>query len=126
MARPRKQEYERRSTSVRAHLTIAEKNHLLEQAIAAGVSAAEYVRRRALDLAVTTRTEKQAKAALVSEINRLGNQLAALGNLANQIALYLHTDRQLPGGWETLPSEIKALQRLVEQTLEQVLADDGS
>jgi hypothetical protein len=126
MARPRKQPAERRSASVRADLTIAEKSYVQEQAAQAGFSEAEYVRRRALDFAIPARAERAAHAALVSEINRLGNQLAALGNLANQIALYLHTDRALPAGWETLPSEIKALQRLVEQTLEQVLADDGS
>lgn len=126
MQQPAKQPRENRSASTRAGLTIAEKIYVQEQAFAAGISEAEYVRRRALGIAVPPRSEKQAKAALVSEINRLGNQLAALGNLANQIALYLHTDRALPAGWETLPNEIKALQRLVEQTLEQVLEDDGS
>ena len=94
-----------------------------EQVALAGISEAEYVRRRALGIAVPAKSAKLAKAALVSEINRLGTQLSALGNLANQIALYLHTDRSIPESWEVLPSEIKALLKLVEQTLEKVLYD---
>jgi hypothetical protein len=125
MARPRKQEFERRSATVRADVTIAEKAFVQEQVMLAGLTEAEYVRRRVLGIAIPPRSEKQAKAAFVSEINRLGSQLAGLGNLANQVALYCHTGRTVPASWDSLPNEIKALLRLVEQTLEKVIYDHG-
>jgi hypothetical protein len=124
MARPKKQPHERRTASVRSDLTLAEKCYVQAQAALAGVSEAEYVRRRALDYAVKAApAARSPDFALVNEINRLGNQLAALGNVVNQVALYCHTDRQIPSDWAVLPSEIKALQRLVSQTLERMLVD---
>jgi hypothetical protein len=126
MARPRKQPSEHRSASVRTDLTLAEKVYVQEQATEAGLSEAEYTRRRILGYSVPARAEKQAQAAFVSEINRLGNQLAALGNVANQIALYCHTDRHIPAEWSLLPSEIRGLQRVVEQTLERILLSNAS
>ncbi len=114
MARPKKQPAERRCAALRSDLTIAELIYVREQAERAGLSAAE------------SAEERRVQAALVSEINRLGNQLAALGNLTNQIALYCHTDRSIPESWESLPQEIKATRQLVEQTLEKVLFDHGS
>lgn len=126
MARPRKQPHERRSESVRSDLTLAEKTYVQEQAARAGLSEAEYTRRRVLDYAVKAAAERAGcDPALVSEINRLGLQLSALGNLANQIALYCHTDRRLSPDWANLPSEISGLLRLVQQSLERTLADDG-
>ncbi len=126
MARPKKQPAERRCAALRSDLTIAELIYVREQAERAGLSAAEYTRRRVLGAKVEAAEERRVQAALVSEINRLGNQLAALGNLTNQIALYCHTDRSIPESWESLPQEIKATRQLVEQTLEKVLFDHGS
>jgi hypothetical protein len=124
MARPRKQDHERRSESVRSDLTLAEKCFVQEQAAKACLSEAAFVRRRILGYEVKARAVTgRYDPALVSEINRLGSQLAALGNLANQIALYCHTDRHIPDDWEVLPSEIKALQRHVELTLERIVLD---
>lgn len=126
MGRPRKQDEERRTAAIRADLTLAEKLYVQSQAAAAGISEAEYVRRLALGFTVPARSEREGKAALVSEINRLGRELAALGNLANQIALYCHTDRRIPVEWDVLPHEIKVLTRQVEVTLEGVLFDHGA
>jgi hypothetical protein len=127
MARPKKQPHERRSASVRSDLTLAEKCYVQEQAARAGLSEAEYVRRRALDYAVKIApAARSIDSALASEINRLGNQLAALGNVVNQVALYCHTDRRMPSDWTALPREIKALQQVVSLTLERILLDDGS
>jgi hypothetical protein len=127
MGRPRKQDSERRSAVVKADLTLAEKDYLREQADKAGLSEAEYTRRRVLGFAVKSAPASgAADPALISEINRLGNQLSALGNLTNQVALYLHTDRSLRPEWENLPAEIKAARQLVENTLDKVLACDGS
>jgi hypothetical protein len=126
MARPRKQASERRTASVRTDLTLAEKIYVQQQASEAGLSEAEYTRRRILGYSVPPRAQKLAQAAFVTEINRLGNQLAAIGNVANQIALYCHTDRSIPPEWSGVPSDIKGLQRSVEDTLERILFSDGA
>jgi hypothetical protein len=121
MARPRKQLHERRTAAVRSDLTLAEKRYVQSQAASAGLSEAEYTRRRVLGYAVPASAAHATDAALVSEINRLGTQVGSLGNVVNQVALYCHTDRRIPPEWDTLPSEIKSLRRLIEQTLERIL-----
>lgn len=123
MARPRKSEHEKRIIPLYCDLTLAEKAYVQQQVAAAGLSIAEYTRRRVLGYRVPARAEREATAALVSEINRLGNQVAALGNVTNQVALYCHTDRRIPAEWEPLPNKINDLLRLVEETLERMVSD---
>lgn len=123
MARPRKSEHEKRTIPLYCDLTLAEKAYVQQQVAAAGLSIAEYTRRRVLGYRVPARAEREAAAALVSEINRLGNQVAALGNVTNQVALYCHTDRRIPPEWECLPSKINDLTQLIEAKLESALID---
>lgn len=124
MARPKKHPLERRLASVRCDLTLAEKRYVQQQCAQAGLSEAEYTRRRVLGFAVkAAAAPARFDPALVSEINRLALQLSALGNLANQVARACHTDRRLPAGYGELPSRIKRLLRLVEQALEKTLGD---
>lgn len=126
MARPRKQASERRTACVKADLTLAEKIYVQQQAAEAGLSEAEYTRRRVLGYCVPPRAEKLAKAALTNEINRLGNQLAAIGNISNQIALYCHTDRSIPIEWSAVSREIRDLQARVHEVLERMVLSDGT
>lgn len=124
MARPKKQPHERRQTGVRADLTLAEKRYVQAQAALAGLSEAEYTRRRVLGYAVkAARGELRCDAALVSELNRLGVQLSNLGNLANQVARYLHTDRSVPEAWGVLPGELRRVLDQVEAKLAEALGD---
>lgn len=125
MTAPQSQRHERRTTFIQARLTVAERCFVQQQAANASLTESEYLRQRTLGHEVRVpRPQSRFDSALVSEINRLGGQVAALGNLANQIALYCHTDRPIPPEWDALPSEIKGLLRLVEQSLEKVLFDD--
>lgn len=126
MARPRKQDSERRCCSIRADLTLAEKSYIRRQVEKTGLSEAEYSRRRLLGYVVPPRSEQQDFAALISEINALGNQISAAGNLANQIALACHTNRRLPNGWDVLPNDYRDLKRRVELILEKVILQHGS
>ena len=103
-------------------MTMAEKCYVQEQAAKANMSEAEYVRRRALDYSVKASSNViRFDPALVHSINDLGNQLAALGNLANQVALYCHTDRPIPDTWDSLPTQINDLLDVVAQTLEEMV-----
>lgn len=121
MARPKKQECEKRSERYNLRFTIAELEHLRQQADAAGLEVADYLRRRCLGHQVAPASERRISFALVGEVNRLGRQIAALGNVTNQVALYLHTDRRLPQDWELLPGEIKQSRKQLADVLEKLV-----
>lgn len=103
MARPRKQEHERRTASIRADLTEAEKVFVQEQAARAGLSAAEYTRRRVLGYAVVSpAASRRADPALITELNRVGVNV-------NQLARAVHTDRDFVRFWREIGSELQAV-----------------
>ncbi|MEL7484347.1 MAG: plasmid mobilization relaxosome protein MobC [Planctomycetota bacterium] len=80
--RPPKAPAERRTDSLHADCTIADKIYVRDQAKLAGLTLSEYIRRRCLDHQVTAKTTR-ADARLVHELNAIGvnlNQLARLGN----------------------------------------------
>ncbi len=100
MTRPQKQPHERRAyavkdartgrtkissvASLRANVTLAEKAFAEEQAHKAGISIAEYVRRRALHEPVAAVAPKAGPSpALISELNRIGVNLNQLTRHAN-------------------------------------------
>lgn len=122
MARPQKLAAERRYNRT-VRYTLAEWLLLCERGADVGLCASEYARETSLSRRVVKVVRKDAAdPALVSELNRLSMQLSALGNLANQLALYAHTGRAIPPEWAALPGAIEAtrqdaaalLQRLVE------------
>lgn len=101
MARPRKEKHEQRTASTRTDLTAAEKAFLQEQASAAGLSEADYVRRRILGFQVSPaprRVDAELTAALINEVNRLGVNV-------NQLARATHTDRTPRLDWGELAAE---------------------
>ncbi len=101
MARPRKQEHERRTASVRADLTEAEKAYVQEQAVKAGLSEAEYTRRRVLGFAVaSTSGARCSDPAIVTELNRIGNNV-------NQLTRAVHTDRDFAKFWREVGQELR-------------------
>ena len=106
MARPRKQPHERRRESVRADLTLAEKEHVREQARLAGISEAEYVRRCVLGVFVTPAPAK-VDASLISTLNSLVLQLQKWGNLANQLARAIHTGGTFVHDWRDVRNGIR-------------------
>ena len=111
MARPKKEEHERRNASTRADLTAAEKEYIREQAAKAGLSEADYVRRRILGFTVQPPAPK-ADAARVSELNRIGVNV-------NQLARATNADREFRGDWRDVERELRRL-------LEKVAAAYGS
>jgi hypothetical protein len=117
MARPPITADERRENRT-VRYTTAEWLLLAERGAEAGLSTSEYVREASL----SSRVVKVVRSggcdpAVVSELNRLSLQLAALGNLANQVALYLHTGRSLPPEWSALPAAIEKTRREASRLL---------
>jgi hypothetical protein len=80
MARPKKDEHEKRSEVVRLRLTLAEHEHVRSQAESAGVTVSDYLRRRALGYIVPRVVGRRGPdPVLLSELNRIGvnlNQIA--------------------------------------------------
>lgn len=99
MARPSKEPDERRGEILRTRFTLAERLHVRQQADAAGLTVAEFVRRRALGLIVQPPPGK-ADAALVSELNRIGVNV-------NQLARAQNADREFRGDWQAVEGELR-------------------
>lgn len=88
MARPKKEEHERRSVNVKTDLTIAEKLYVQQQVKNSGLrSESEYFRMRVLGYHVPPAPQK-VDAAVISELNRIGVNL-------NQLARAANSDRRL-------------------------------
>ncbi|MFN0132760.1 MAG: plasmid mobilization protein [Phycisphaerales bacterium] len=103
MGRPRKNDNERRTASVRADLTEAEKAFVQAQAAKVGLSEAEYTRRRVLGYAVVSpATARQTDPALLSDLNRIGVNV-------NQLARAVHTGREFVVYWQHIGRELEAL-----------------
>jgi hypothetical protein len=104
MGRPRKEEHERRTASVRADLTEAEKVFVQDQAAKAGLSEAEYTRRRVLGYAVVSpaASTRQVDPSLLSELNRVGVNV-------NQLARAVHTGREFVVYWRDIGRELQGV-----------------
>jgi hypothetical protein len=99
MARPVKDPNEKLSEVVKYRCTLAELEHVRNQATAAALSVSEYARRRALSLPVQP-PPRIADAALVSEINRIGVNV-------NQLARSQNADREFRGDWKAIEAELR-------------------
>lgn len=99
--RPVKQPNERRCAQMNIRLTLAEAEYIRAQALAAGLTEAEFIRRAAIGLAVKP-AHARADAALISELN-------AIGNNVNQLARAVHRGRGLPPFWSAVAGRLTAL-----------------
>lgn len=125
MARPKKSPDEKRSAKAEARLTVAEHEYVRQQAYLAGIDFSEYVRRRILGYEVPSKGSNRADPALVTEINRLGLELKAIGNNANQLALATHTNRRFATSWEGVVDRIHELGGQVSEALERLVLRDS-
>ena len=91
MARPRKQDGERRNEVARFRVTLAEREYIRAQAQAAGLLEAEYLRRRALGYAVSPARPGRSDPALISELNRIGVNVNQLARATHRGSDFVHT-----------------------------------
>ncbi len=110
----------------------SEKAYIQEQARQAGLKPGPYCRRRALGLPLTparlpldpeklellikaieseqspaiTGTVSKVPPGLLHELSRLSVKLSNVGNLANQLARELHTDRSFSHDWQEVRNEL--------------------
>ena len=91
MARPKKQDGEKRNEVARFRVTLAEREYIRAQAQAAGLLEAEYLRRRALGYAVPPARLGRVDPALVSELNRIGVNVNQLARATHRGSDFVHT-----------------------------------
>ena len=122
MARPKKHPDEKRDQRFNLRFTAAELAHVETQARLAGIGPHEFLRRRALSYIVPPApAQRRGDPALVTEINRLGLELKAIGNNANQLALASHTNRRFATSWEGVVDRIHELGGQVSEALERLV-----
>jgi hypothetical protein len=98
MARPKKSEADRRTCLAQFRQTPAEELTAHMNAAAAGLTPAEYYRRRSQGLVVAPPAAR-ADATLLRELNRIGVNV-------NQLAFAANADREFKGDWQALRDEL--------------------
>ena len=106
MARPKKQDHEKRTEQTKIRWTLAELEWLDEQARKAGMNRAEFIRRRSMSLPVVASRPSVSDPGLVTELNRIGVNL-------NQIAKAMNAGRALPSSVATIQHELQTALRKV-------------
>lgn len=125
MARPEKQAAEKRTERFNLRFTLAEIEHLREQAQMAGLAPHEYARRRVLAFPVSP-APARVDASLVAEINRIGMELRSWGNNLNQLTRDYNADREFRGDWQALHDRLALELDTVEQVLSKVASSYGA
>ena len=118
MARPEKHDYEKRSETLRFRVTLAEKEHVLEQAAKVGQSITDYARNRTVGHVVTPSARPKFDPSTVAQLNECILELKAWGNNINQIARNLNSGRRERLGWEDAQSHTHQLAQKAESILE--------
>lgn len=131
MGRPVMDEHEKLSETVRLRLTLAELEHVRAQAETAGLSVSSFLRRRACGYVVPQAPLRRGvDPAVVAELNRVGLELKAIGNNANQLALSAHTQRRTRIAWEGVVGQIEGrlgeLGRVLRALASGVVVEDES
>ncbi len=100
MARPTKEQHEKRTETARFRVTLAEREHIRSQAQAAGITETDYLRRRALGHAIPPALSRSSDPAMVSELNRIGVNV-------NQLALATHRGSDFTRHWQHIAGELR-------------------
>ena len=125
MARPKKHDDEKRSEQTKERWTVAELEYLNQQADHAGLTRAEFIRRRALSLPVSPARSPQSDPGLVTELNRLGVALkSGIGNNLNQLVHHTHIGRHGAVPVDALLVEVQATIKQLDAALQKVIASD--
>lgn len=119
--RPKKSPLEVRNRQTKIRLNLLEEAELRHRCDLSGMDLATYVRESALNHEITVPAVRSADPELVTKLDRLGQEVRAIGNLTNQIAIAAHTDRRLPPEWRNVHERIDALRSEISTTLNKVV-----
>lgn len=119
MARPQKAPDDKRCESVRSTMTVKEKLHVTEQAKLAGLSEAEFVRRRCLGYVVPP-ARPLADEQLLAEVNRLSWEINRIGVNVDQLLLATYRGTDFVNYWGNIGQEVRDLANRAEIVLDKV------
>lgn len=126
MARPKKHAFEKRSEHIDARYTLLEAERVQQQANAAGLSKSEFSRKRTLGERIMIPRIRGIDPAAIVELDRLVQEVNAIGNNVNQVARAMNSNRRMPPGWERIPEVLEELRMKTETTLDELVGGDGS
>jgi mobilization protein NikA len=122
MARPKKSADELLSETARFRLTLAEREALRSSARTAGLSEAEFIRRRVLGLPVSPVRSFMADPALINAVNNHAVALREIGHNVNQLTAATHQGRSFVRFWREIGDELRADLRAGRKALKSALA----
>ena len=101
MARPKKKHTERRTEQTKERWTVAEVEHLNQQAALAGITRAEYIRRCALGQRVSAKASAMDPAFILA-VNQVGNNV-------NQLARSVHRGSDFQSYWREVGDQLRSV-----------------
>lgn len=112
-----------RARTVRSRVTEGEELQIERDAAAAGLSVSDYIRACLIDRKAPTQRSRNGgfDPALVSELNRMTQELVRVGNNANQLARAHHRDSAFLQWWREIGEEVRVTAALARQALGKVL-----
>lgn len=128
VGRPKKEELEKRSTSLPAvRCTEAEKIDLLSKAGAANESLSDWIRQQLMSAPLKRTTTNRIDAGIITELVNLRRSQDRIGNNLNQIARALNRGRdEDPHHIAYVLNEIHQNSLLIDETIERVARRYGS
>lgn len=122
MARPKKNDDEKRTERYNLRYTVAERETVRTNAALAGLDDMEFQRRRALGVALPP-ARSGSDPALVAALNNYAVALAQIGNNVNQLAAATHQDRDYAKYWREIGDELQTDLQLARSALNAALED---
>ena len=104
MARPKKNDDEKRTERYNLRYTVAERETVRAHAVRAGLDEMEFHRRRALGVALPP-ARSGSDPALVAALNNYALALSKIGNNLNQLAAATHQGRDFTKYWREIGDE---------------------
>ena len=124
MARPKKNDDEKRTERYNLRYTVAEREAVRANAALAGLDEMEFQRRRSLGVSLPPARFKS-DPALVAALNLHAVALAQIGNNVNQLAAATHQGRDFTKYWRGIGDELQADLDKARAALNAALEDFG-
>lgn len=122
MARPKKNDDEKRTERYNIRYTVAERETVRSHAARAGLDEMEFHRRRTLGVALPP-ARSGSDPALVAALNNYALALSQIGNNVNQLAAATHQGRDFANYWREIGNELDGDLKSARAALNAALED---
>ena len=121
--RPRKSPLERRSVPFTPRFTEIEAAVIRHNAANIGISPTEYVYRSTIKEKLNVPPRRTADPHLITRLDRLACEVRDMGSVVNQVATYLHCDREIPHDMQRIATDIQRLKKSIAETIGMVVGE---